>query len=117
MQLSIKTNLKLSALDMGKICQIWLTNSGQRLTAIAQANAPYETGKLKQSIGVEPNSISKGTRRIRVGPRKVIYAVPREYVNKKNPSKRLYMHRTADVGQEIVKKEFENATKIVINSL
>jgi len=116
MRITFKTHLTLDKLSIGKINQIGLVNSGQKLMAIAQENAPYETGKLKQGIGMEPNSVSTSTRRVRVGPRNIVYAVRREYENKKNPQKRLYMHKTADRGQNIVRKEFENAVKIVINS-
>jgi len=82
---------------MGLVNQIGLVNSSQALVKMAQGNAPYETGKLKQSIGVEPQNISTSTKTVRVGPRRTVYAVRREFENYKNPHKKYYMRRTHDV--------------------
>lgn len=84
-------------------------NSSQELQRIAQANAPYDTGKLKQSIGVEPANISTTTKLVRVGPRRTVYAVRREFENYKNPHKKYYMRRTNDQAQRVVQKQFETA--------
>jgi len=117
MRITFKTDLKLDRLNIWKINQIGLTNSGQKLIALAQVNAPYDTGKLKQGIGGEPNNIGIGTKRIRIGPRGIAYAVRREYENRKNPNKRFYMRKTAHQWQDIVRREFEKAVKIVISSI
>lgn len=117
MRITFKTNLKLDKINIGRINQIWLTNSGQKLVALAQEKAPYDTGKLKQGIGTEPNNIGTNTKRIRIGPRSISYAVRREYENRKNPNKRFYMRKTAHEWQGIVREEFEKAVRIVISSL
>lgn len=117
MQIIVKTNLSLDKIDIGKVSQIGFYNSGQKLQKQAQENAPYMTGKLKQSIGVDPGVITKQTKSIRIGPRKVVYAVIREFVNKKNPDRKWYMRRTYDTAGEVVKREFEKAVNIVISKL
>lgn len=117
MNITIKTNFSLSKVNIGEINKIGLVNSGQMLQKIAQANAPYDTGKLKQGIGTDPTSVTNSTKRIRIGPRGIQYAVRREYENYKNPDRKFYMRRTAETGQDIVQKEFEKAVKIVISSL
>ena len=117
MQIIVKTNLNLDKIDIGKVSQIGFYNSGQKLQKQAQANAPYMTGKLKQSIGVDPGVITKSTKSIRIGPRKVVYAVIREFVNKKNPDRKFYMRRTHDVAGDVVKTEFEKAVQIVISKI
>ncbi len=50
MQITVTTNLNLDKIDIGKVTQIGFYNSGQKLQKQAQENAPYMTGKLKQSI-------------------------------------------------------------------
>lgn len=117
MKITAKINVDLSKLDIGKINQIGLVNASQALVKIARENAPYETGTLKKSIGAEPNAITTNTKQTRVGPRKVVYAVRREYENKKNPHKKFYMKRTADVAEKIVKQEFQHAVEIVARSI
>jgi hypothetical protein len=42
--------------------------------------------------------------------------VKREYENFKNPHTKYYMARAGEKGQEIAKREFDEAVKIVINS-
>ena len=85
MKITVKTNFSLSKLNIGKITQIGLVNSSQELVRIAREKAPYETGTLKKSIGAEPGNISTSTTKARVGPRGIVYAVRREYENRKNP--------------------------------
>lgn len=97
--------------------QIGLVNATQALVKIARENAPYVTGTLKKGIGAEPNAITTNTKQTRVGPRKIEYAVRREYENKKNPHKKFYMKRTADVAGKIVKEEFQKAVEIVARSI
>lgn len=116
-KITAKINVDLKKLDFGKINQIGLVNATQALVRIARDNAPYETGTLKKSIGAEPKSITRNTRQARVGPRKVVYAVRREYENKKNPHKKFYMERTAKVAEKIVQEEFQHAAEIVVRSL
>lgn len=84
---------------------------------LAQANAPYDTGKLKQGIGVEPGNITTATKSVRVGPRRIVYAVRREFENVKNPHKKYYMRRTHERAAGIVQKEFEGAFAIVANNI
>lgn len=84
---------------------------------LAQENAPYDTGTLKKSIGVEPGNITRQSTETRIGPRKVVYAVRREFENKKNPDRKFYMKRAYQKAEEIVKEEFEKAVGIVIKSL
>lgn len=117
MEIKVKLNFDLRKLDIGTVTQIGLVNSTQRLVAIARENAPYETGTLKKSIGAEPGAITKNTKKARVGPRKVVYAVRREFENRKNPHKKYYMKRTADDAQRVVQEEFTQAVKIVKGSL
>lgn len=117
MQITVRTNINLPDDMVGKINQIWLVNSTQMIIRQARENAPYDTGKLKQSINKEPNNITTSTDEVRVWPRKVVYSVKREFVNKKNPHRKFYMKRTHDSSPPIVKEEFEKAVKIIINSL
>lgn len=95
----------------------------------ARENAPYVTGTLKKSIGVEGDGgytenitnvtpyISKNCTQARVGSRKVVYAIRREFENRKNPDRKFYMKRAYMKADNIVKEEFENAVAIVIKSL
>lgn len=117
MKIDIKINFDLKKLDIGEINRIGLSNSTQALVKIAAANAPYETGTLKKSIGVEPATITKSTTQARVGPRKVVYAVRREFENKKNPSRKFYMKRTSEVAEKIVQDKFNEAVEIVKKSI
>ncbi len=116
-RITAKVNVDLKKLDIGKINQIGLVNATQRLIQIARENAPYETGTLKKSIGAQPGAITRNTKQARVGPRKVVYAVRREYENKKNPHKKFYMERTAKVAEKIVQEEFQHAAEIVASNV
>lgn len=117
MRIDVKVNFDLNKLQMGEVFQIGLHNSGQKIQKLAQGNAPYLTGKLSQSIGVNPGIITKNTKKINIGPRKVSYAMIREFVNFKNPSKKFYMRRAFDKADEIVKNAFENAVKMVSSKI
>ncbi len=117
MEITVKVNVNLDQIDMGRVNQIGLINSSQKLVKIAQANAPYDTGTLKKGIGADPTNIGTNTKQTRVGPRRVVYAVRREFENKKNPSRRFYMKRTYEVARQIVQEEFNKAVKIVIANL
>lgn len=117
MKINITTNFNLGKLDMWRVNQIGLVNSSQELQRIAQENAPYDTGKLKQGIGVEPANITKSTKLVRVGPRGIVYGPRREFENFKNPHKKYYMRRTHDVAKNIVQNEFEKAVVMAINSI
>lgn len=117
MKIAVKTSRIVEAFRFGKVNKIGLYNSAKRIAAIAQKNAPYETGKLKQSIGMHPQTISEGTGVVRVGSRKVIYSLRREYENRKNPDRKFYMKKTFQVSSPIVKEEFTKATRIVLSSL
>lgn len=117
MIINIKIDLDLSKIDLDRINQIGLDNSAQEMISFAQANAPYDTGKLKQNIGMEPWRVSLWQKSIRVWPRGIIYAQRREFENYKNPHKKFYMRKTGDVGEKIVEKEFKQAVKIIIDSL
>lgn len=59
MRINIKTKGNLGKFDLDRAIQIGLHNTSQKLVQTAQANAPYDTGKLKQSIAVEPAVIRK----------------------------------------------------------
>lgn len=117
MQINVKINVNLDEISIGRINQIGLINSTQRIAKEARENAPIDTGTLKKSIWVEPGSITRYTKSARVGPRKVVYAIRREFENKKNPHKRLYMKRAHDNAEEIVQEEFNKAVSIVIKSI
>lgn len=92
-------------------------NSTQRIAKQARENAPIDTGTLKKSIGVEPGNITRSTTETRVGPRRVVYAIRREFENKRNPGKKFYMKRAHENAEAIVKEEFTKAVDIVIKSL
>ena len=117
MEINVKIKVNLDDLSIWKINQIWLVNSTQLLAKQAKENAPIDTGTLKKSIWVEPNSITTQTTEARVWSRKVVYALRREFENKKNPHKKYYMKRAYDTAPDIVQKEFEKAVDIVIKSL
>jgi hypothetical protein len=67
----------------------------------AITNAPYLTGNLRRSITTEvrQDEWTIGTN--------VKYAKIREYVNKKNPSRRLYMTRAMQTSKEQIKMYFK----------
>jgi len=52
---------------------------------------------------------------VAIGPRNVPYAEIREYINYKNPHKRLYMSRARESAKEIVDREFKEAFNIIYN--
>lgn len=116
MEINVKINVNLDNLDINKIHQIGLINSTQIIAKQARENAPIDTWTLKKSISIEPNNITKTTKQARVWSRKVVYALRREFENKKNPHKKFYMKRAYDNAQEIVQKEFEKAVQLVIKS-
>ena len=112
MLVKVSTNFDLSELDMSKLTTIWLENSTRRIQSIARQNAPYDTGKLKQGIAVE-----KSKDQARVWPRRIPYAVRREFENYKNPQRKFYMKRTHDVAGPIVQSEFDKAFDIVSKNI
>lgn len=116
-KVTAKIGFDLKKLDIGMINQIGLVNASQELVKLARENAPYETGTLKKGIGAEPGAITRNTKNVRVGPRKIVYALRREYENNKNPHKKLYMKRTADKAQKIVDEEFNSAVKLVSSKI
>lgn len=117
MQISVKVNLNFDNVDIDKINQIGLFNSANAIKTQAQENAPYQTGKLRQSINIDPTVIKKWQTKVRIWPRKVVYAIIREFVNKKNPHKRFYMKRAFASADVITKKEFENAVVIILRNI
>lgn len=117
MKMTVKTNFDLGKLDVGEIRQIGLYNSGMAVVDVAAGNAPYVTGTLKKSISIEPKNVAKGQESLRVGPSGVVYAVRREYENKKNPDRKFYMKRAAAVTPAIVEEEFGKAVEIVVASI
>lgn len=50
MQINVKVNVNLDAINIGRINQIGLVNSTQRIAKQARENAPIDTGTLKKSI-------------------------------------------------------------------
>lgn len=117
MKIKVKTNVNLSSLNIGRVNQIGLINSTQTLVKRAADNAPYATGTLSKSIATDPGAITTNTKKVRVGPRGVVYGKRREYENKRNPHKKYYMRRTYLTAQEVVQKSFEDAVKIVTSKL
>lgn len=117
MEITVKINVNLGELDIGRINQIGLVNSSKKLVKKAQELAPYETGTMKKGIGADPSNITTNTKETRVGPRGIVYAVRREFENKKNPSRKFYMKRTYEGAEKIVKEEFNKAVKIVTSNL
>jgi len=112
MEISIKTNFNLNKFDMNNLVEIGLHNSTRRVQSQARENAPYDTGKLKQSIAIE-----KSAYKARVGPRKLVYAVRREFENNKNPHRKFYMKRAYQDTPKIVQEEFQKAYNIVIKKI
>lgn len=129
MEINVKINVNLDDLSVSRIHQIGLVNSTQIIAKQARENAPIDTGKLKQSIWVEGdkgytnqlwntiNYISINATEARVWSRKVVYALKREFENKRNPHKKFYMKRAYDNAEWIVKEQFEKAVETVIKSL
>lgn len=117
MKINVKVNVNLDKLSIGRINQIGLVNSTQLIAKQARENAPIDTGTLKKSIGIEPGQITTSTKEARVGSRKVVYAIRREFENKRNPGKKYYMKRAYDNAEDIVKEQFQKAVDIVIKSL
>ena len=117
MEIKIKTDFDLSKLDIGTINQIGLKQASSDIRGQARDNAPYQTWKLRQGIWIEPWIITTKTKTVKIWPRKVVYAIRREFENFKNPSRKFYMKRAYDTAQETIKNAFENAIKIVIKQL
>ena len=117
MKIIVKTNVNLERINIGRVNQIGLLNSTQTLVKRAADNAPYATGTLSKSITADPGAITTTTKKVRVGPRGVVYGKRREYENKKNPHKKYYMRRTYLTAQDVVQKSFEEAVKIVTSKL
>jgi hypothetical protein len=111
MNLEVDINFDLNNFQFDKVVEIGLTNSLNSIQHEARGNAPYESWNLRRSIATE-----KGGTSGRVWPRSIQYAVKREYENFKNPHTKFYMARAWEKGQEIAKREFDEAVKIVINS-
>ena len=97
-----------------EITKIWLFNSSEDAIEQAREKAPYETGKLKQSISREPQNVTQSTRKVLVWPRKVVYAQRREYENFKNPDRKFYMKKTFQALPNTIEENFNNAVKIVL---
>ena len=112
--IKINKNFNLNKIDIWKIMKIWLYNSSEEAIEVAREFAPYQTWKLKQSIGRMPANINENTRKVVVWPRKVEYAQLREFVNRKNPNKRFYMKKTFYRLPFIVKTEFNKAIEIIL---
>jgi len=76
----------------------------------AVRNAPYQTWNLRRSITTE---VKKDTWLIWTN---VKYAKVREYVNKKNPSRKFYMKRALESSANQIKKIFtKNITNVFRN--
>jgi hypothetical protein len=110
----IKTDFNLPKNLVWEITKIGLYNTSEEAIAQAREFAPYKTWKLKQSIGRMPANITTNTRKVVIWPRKVKYAILREYYNNKNPNRRFYMKRTYKKIPDIAKIEFNNALKIIL---
>jgi hypothetical protein len=112
--IKIKTDFQLPKNIAWKVIQVWLYNTSE--TAIEQARefAPYKTWRLKASIWRMPANVTENTRKIVVWPRKIKYAIIREYINYKNPDRRFYMKKTYKKIPDIAKIEFNTALKIIL---
>lgn len=113
MLITADINFDLSEMDIEKLIQIALNNSAREIQRTARENAPYDTGKLKQGIAIDPGVVAKGVDFVRVGPRSIPYAEKREYENYKNPGRKFYMKRTHEVANGIAQKNFQMAYNIV----
>lgn len=114
--IAIKTNFNINNLNwnlVDEIVKIWLYNSSENAIETAREKAPYLTWKLKQSIWRDPALISKWVKKVIIWPRKVSYAVVREFINRKNPDKKFYMKRTYEDIPNMIEKEFWKAVDIV----
>jgi hypothetical protein len=112
MLVEITQNFDLWKLDIEHLMTIGIHNSARELQRIARQNAPYDTWKLKQGIATEEKK-----NEARIWPRKINYAVKREYENKKNPDRKFYMRKTAATAWPVVEKAFETAYNIVIKNI
>lgn len=115
--IKIKSNFDFSKISgnlVWEITKIWLFNSSEEAIDRAREKAPYQKGILKKSIAREPMNISKSTKKVLVWPRKVAYAVPREFENFKNPDRKYYMKKTFQELPNFVEQEFNKATEIVL---
>ena len=104
----------LSSDIVDEAIMIGLYNTTQDTIDEAQSNAPYQRGQLRKSIGNEPKNIVKGTKKVIVWPRGVVYAVRREYENFKNPHKKFYMKRAYDDVKGRARRNYEEAIEIVL---
>lgn len=115
--ITIKSNFDLNKLSpelVWEITEIGLYNSSELAIWEAREFAPYKTWRLKAWIWREPSIIWKKTKKVIVWPRKIDYAVLREFSNRKNPDKKFYMKKTWEKIPELVEKEFEKAVNIVL---
>ena len=55
---SVKVNFDLTKLSAGAIHRRTMINASQDIKTQASVNAPYKTGNLSQSIGIEPSPFS-----------------------------------------------------------
>lgn len=113
----IKSNFDLNKLSpdlIWEITEIWLYNSSELAIKQAREFAPYKTWRLKAWIWREPAMIWKKTKKVMVWPRKIDYAITREFNNRKNPDKKFYMKKTWEKLDTIVENEFEKAVNIVL---
>jgi hypothetical protein len=117
MKINIETNFDLKKLDIDVVNMIWLKASSSDIRWQAQDNAPYQTWKLRQSIWTEPGIITPWTKSVKIWPRKVVYAIRREFENFKNPTKKFYMKRAYDTAEEVIKREFTKAVNLVIKKI
>jgi hypothetical protein len=104
----------LSGELVDEISMIWLFNTSEDAIHQSQENAPYETGKLKQSIWRQPGSVGTKTKKVVVGPRWVVYARRREFENFKNPDRKFYMRRTYKKIKKTASEHYEEAVQIVL---
>ena len=112
--IKVNKNFKIPEKIYGEINKIWLYNSSEEAIDRAREKAPYLTWRLKAWIWREPAIVTNTTPRVIIWPRKIEYAIKREFSNKKNPQRRFYMKRTYDELPSVVYDEFNNATQIIL---
>lgn len=112
MKITVDVNFDLDKLDIDNLVEMGIFWSLRRIQSKARAGAPVATWDLKEGIGIE---VWKW--KWRVWPRKIVYAVRREFENYKNPDRKFYMKRAYEDSPKIVQEEFDRAYNIVIKKI
>jgi len=108
MDFVVTTNMKKYDLDWA--IKKSLTQSSLVVHWKAVKNAPYQTWNLRRSLNWK---IKEDTAIVWTN---VKYAKIREYVNKKNPSRRFYMKRALESSYNEIKRIFTKNIKNVLDN-